>query len=246
MTFTTTASGIEGRSIGMLPGPNEQSAVRSEVHPDVIYEQISTGVPCWITDSTGTHSRLHIDRWLGGDASTPDDRLADETMLDHCWGPTLDVGCGPGRLIAALNDRGVPVLGVDISALAVEMTLQRGGDAICRDVFAPLPGSGKWAHVLLADGNIGIGGDPLRMLARARELLAPEGTVIAELDPRVEGVQQLEVRWETVLNVGRWFSWARVGIGAAGQVARQVGLRLVDKVHVAHRSFAVMERADGV
>ena len=52
-----------------------------------------------------------------------------------------------------------------------------------RDVLGPLPGEGTWDHVLLADGNIGIGGDPLRLLHRAAHLLRPGGTVLVETDP---------------------------------------------------------------
>ena len=34
-----------------------------------------------------------------------------------------------------------------------------------RDLFGALPGEGTWSHVLLADGNIGIGGDPVTLLS---------------------------------------------------------------------------------
>jgi hypothetical protein len=47
-------------------------------------------------------------------------------------------------------------------------------------VFGPLPGTGRWRHILLADGNIGIGGDPARLLRRCRHLLAPDGRVHIE------------------------------------------------------------------
>ena len=46
-----------------------------------------------------------------------------------------------------------------------------GRPALRRDVFEPLPGTGRWQTVLLADGNVGLGGDPLRVLRRAAELL---------------------------------------------------------------------------
>jgi len=75
---------------------------------------------------------------------------------------------GPGRFVAALAARGIPALGVDISAAAVQMTIQRGGTALHQDLFAPLPGHGRWARVLLADGNIGIGGGPSRRRRRRR------------------------------------------------------------------------------
>ena len=50
-----------------------------------------------------------------------------------------------------------------------------GALALHRDVFATVPGTGRWARVLLADGNIGIGGDPDALLSRVAELLKPPG-----------------------------------------------------------------------
>jgi hypothetical protein len=59
----------------------------------------------------------------------------------------------------------MPVLGVDSSATAVEMTRRRGGTAICRDLFAPLPAEGSWEQILLTDGNIGIGANSSHTVA---------------------------------------------------------------------------------
>ena len=66
---------------------------------------------------------------------------------------------------------GQPALGIDISAEAVRQARRRGAPAMCRDVFEPVPGAGRWRTVLLADGNIGIGGDPAASCAAAVELL---------------------------------------------------------------------------
>ncbi|MFR9805339.1 class I SAM-dependent methyltransferase [Pseudonocardia sp. RS010] len=107
----------------------------------------------------------------------------DAWLLDRCAGAVLDLGCGPGRLVAALAARGVPALGVDSSPVARMLCRRRGAAMLCRDLFAPLPGEGTWAHVLLADGNIGIGGDPPRLLTRAAALLGPGGTVLVETGP---------------------------------------------------------------
>jgi len=49
---------------------------------------------------------------------------------------------GPGRFVAALAARGIPALGVDISAAAVQMTIQRGGTALHRTCSRRCPGTG--------------------------------------------------------------------------------------------------------
>jgi 2-polyprenyl-3-methyl-5-hydroxy-6-metoxy-1,4-benzoquinol methylase len=70
---------------------------------------------------------LQVSRWCGA----PD--AIDEEMLRHCRGPVLDVGCGPGRLTVALTERGIPVLGVDISRAAVARVRQAGAPALVSD-----------------------------------------------------------------------------------------------------------------
>ncbi len=155
----------------------------------------------------------------------------------------MDVGCGPGRFTAALADRGVDVLGVDVSAMAVEMTLERGGTALHRDIFAPMPGGGQWSRVLLADGNIGIGGHPIRLLQRARELLHPGGVVVAEVDAHATGVTAEYRRWETHHSVGSWFPWAHVGSDAIGALAASAGYLLASAVYVRDRCIVALHVA---
>ncbi|MEO3813113.1 class I SAM-dependent methyltransferase [Sphaerisporangium sp. B11E5] len=164
----------------------------------------------------------------------------DEGMLARCAGPTLDVGSGPGRLTAALARRGVPVLGVDISPLAVALTRRAGGPALCGSVFGPLPGTGRWAVALLADGNIGIGGDPAALLLRLRELVRPGGTVIAELAPPGSpgGVHRVRLRHGG--RAGDWFPWATVPADGVAPLARRCGFRSTDHWDEAGRWFAAL------
>lgn len=163
---------------------------------------------------------------------------ADQWMLDRCHGPTIDLGCGPGRLVAALHARGVAALGVDSSTLAMRHCASRRAPAVRRDVFGPLPGEASWRHVLLADGNIGIGGDPAALLRRAAALLRPNGTILVELAPggalwrgeaRLRGSRR---------DAGPWFPWAVVGPEAVTRLARRAGLLVTDVLTRRRRCFA--------
>lgn len=108
------------------------------------------------------------------------------------------------------------------------------------NLFTPLPAEGSWDQVLLADGNIGIGGDPVRMLRRAAGLLAPGGLLIAELESSAAGVQHETLRWETNEHVGPWFPWSRVGVDAVGDLAQAAGLVASTIIEIYSRAIAVL------
>lgn len=187
--------------------------------------------------ANGVREPLEVARWLAPATAT------DGVVLDACRGPTVDVGCGPGRLVASLTDRGVMALGVDISPTAVALTRARGAAALCRDVFDPLPGERRWRHVLLADGNIGIGGDPVALLRRVSLLLGPGGSVLVETLPPGHGLQRELVRLvRTSRACGPWFPWAFVGADAVEEIASYAGLRRSWSVAYGGRWFAELER----
>jgi len=167
---------------------------------------------------------------------------ADESALARCRPPVLDVGCGPGRHTVALGRRGLPALGVDITPAAVEWALPRGALVLHRSVFDRLPGTGRWGTVLLLDGNLGIGGDPRALLARAAELLAPDGVVVAELDPPGTPSAPTTARLEVAGAPGPWFAWDRVPVDEVAGLAAAAGLAVVETWRTDGRWFTVLGR----
>ncbi|MGH9223524.1 MAG: class I SAM-dependent methyltransferase [Acidimicrobiales bacterium] len=150
----------------------------------------------------------------------------EQGFLASVAGPVLDVGCGPGRLVVALARRGVPALGIDSSPLAVATAVDRGAAALQRDVFGPLPGEGRWATVLLFDGNVGIGGDPVRLLSRCRQLAWKTGVVLVEVEPPGTGHRRLRARLERDGERSATFPWSVVGADAIATLAGAAGLRV--------------------
>lgn len=185
----------------------------------------------------GTATPLALGRWCG---SLVD---GDDGLLRRCAGATLDVGCGPGRLAAAAAWQGLPALGIDVSATAVRLARERGVSALRRSVFDHLPGEGRWRTVLLADGNVGIGGDPERLLTRLRSLLAPDGQVLCEFDPPHAPTRAVRVSIEDPRGLrSTEFGWAHVSITDADSVAVAAGLSPTESWKEAGRWFCTLVR----
>lgn len=161
--------------------------------------------------------------------------LVDDLILRRCTAPTLDVGCGPGRMVLELNRRGVPALGIDLAPEAVHHVRAHGGYALIRSVFSRLPGEGRWPNVLLLDGCIGIGGSPELLLRRIRELLAPHGTAYVEHHPDPDLLVRTTARLRS-----RRFAWALVGGRHLAAAANAVGLSIVETWAVQGRFFAAL------
>ncbi|MEU3842885.1 methyltransferase domain-containing protein [Streptomyces sp. NPDC028635] len=113
------------------------SATHEAAPPAAARRRPAGGVPAWAGDepyagalragrgplflrrADGWLLPLEVERWCA------DADAVDLAVLDRCEGSVLDVGCGPGRLVAALAERGRPVLGLDVSEAAVAHTRRR-------------------------------------------------------------------------------------------------------------------------
>ena len=170
--------------------------------------------------------------------------LEERRMVAGLRGPVLDVGCGPGRILERVAQRGLPALGVDPAAGAVALARQRGCSVLQRSVFAPLPGEGRWLSVLLLDGNLGIGGDPVRLLWRCRSIAHAEGAILAEVEPPGARSRTCRARLERGAEVGAWFAWAVVGADAIDELSLAAGLH-IQQLHTTSdgRWFARLVRA---
>lgn len=165
---------------------------------------------------------LPVERWRDHPDSVEMGLLAD--LPD----PVLDVGCGPGRIVAALAASGRVALGIDPSPAAVEEAQRRRAPVLQRSVFGDLPGERRWGAVLLLDGNVGIGGDPGVLLCRVASLLRRGGQVVAEVEGPGTDTESLTVRIESAGAAGPWFPWARVGVDGFDRLATRAGLTLLD------------------
>ncbi|MEX2586563.1 MAG: class I SAM-dependent methyltransferase [Actinomycetota bacterium] len=175
---------------------------------------------------------MDLDLWLS------DPTAADGELLKRAVGPVLDVGCGPGRHVWALARNGVVALGVDASRSAVDIALSRGVPVLQRSIFDPLPGTGRWGSLLILDGSVGIGGDPVALLRRASELLRSGGRALVEVGPPGSDSRNFHARLESGAGCTTWFPWACLGVDAVPEVAQRAGMDWAEIWNTEGRWFA--------
>jgi len=203
---------------------------------EVVFASALRGDPCSV-EAGGAPRLLPVGAW------NQDADASDRVLLSYCEGPTLDIGCGPGRMCTALARDGRVVLGIDVVAEAVAQARDRGASALQRDVFGPVPGEGRWQSALLADGNVGIGGEPAVLLTRVHRLLRPAGRVVVDLAPPGIGLRQRWVRLETREGLTPPFRWALVGIDAIAELAATTGFEAATLREYDGRWFALLDKA---
>ncbi len=204
-----------------------------------VFAEALRGRPCSVVGLGDLPAALPVHRWRR------DADRADLELLAHCAGHTLDLGCGPGRLTAALAQLGHVALGVDVVREAVDQTVARGAIALRRDVFDRLPGEGRWDTALLADGNVGIGGDPVALLLRASEVVAADGRVVVELAPPGVRPRTERVVLECDGLRSAPFSWATVGTDDIGELAAAAGFARADVHGFGERRWCAVLRMMG-
>jgi glycosyltransferase A (GT-A) superfamily protein (DUF2064 family)/SAM-dependent methyltransferase len=178
--------------------------------------------------------RLDVSRWTG--EADEIDMLA----VLRCEPPVIDLGCGPGRMVQALAESGRAALGVDMSSVAVHLSMARGGPALRRRIDDVLPAEGRWGTALLMDSNVGMGGDVAALLARCIRLLTPGGLIICEVDGIAKRHEVHTVVLRTQHATSQPLRWARIGTEALIEVAQSLDLVLLEEWKGGDRSFVAL------
>ncbi len=211
----------------------ELMAGRCRQPVDRLFDELYAGGPVSSSAAGASPAGFEagLPRWVAAADSV------DAMVVSRCVPPVIDLGCGPGRIVGALQRSGRAVLGVDISRAAVALATRDGGQILRRDVAAELPGEGRWGTALLLDGNIGIGGDVAALLDRCRRLVGPGGLIICELDPDPERADRAELVLAGSANRSAELPWSRIGLRRVQSVAVGLDLIMVEEWRAGGRAF---------
>jgi SAM-dependent methyltransferase len=137
-------------------------------------------------------------------------------------GRVLDVGCGAGRVALHLQERGLPVLAIDESPLAVRVARKRGvRRARVLPVAAVGPALGPFDTIVLMRNNFGLAGPKERSPRLLRDLLAvtsEDARIVTDSvdpsrldDPELRRGRDLRfrVRWRRYASP--WFRYLMLG-----------------------------------
>lgn len=180
-------------------------------------------------------------------------------------GRVLDVGCGAGRVCLHLQQRGLDVVGIDVSAGAVEVCRRRG----VRDVrLCPVedvgPSLGTFDTIVMLGNNFGLFASRAkarRLLRRFHALTTERGRIVAETrdiyrtdDPahlayhernrrrgRMAGQVRLRVRYRQIKTP--WFDYLMVSPEELEELLAGTGWRLGRTLEGPDTYVAVIEKA---
>ena len=180
-------------------------------------------------------------------------------------GRVLDVGCGAGRVCLHLQERGLDVVGIDISPGAVEVCRRRG----VRDVrVCPIEdldeSFGVFDTIVMLGNNFGLFGGrskARRLLRRFHALTSERGRIVAETrdvyrtdDPahlayhernrrRGRMAGQLRIRIRYRLATSPWFDYLMVSREELEQLLAGTGWHLARTLDADDMYIAVIEKS---
>jgi SAM-dependent methyltransferase len=175
--------------------------------------------------------------------------VGEREALKHLRGRIVDVGCGAGRVAIVLQERGLDVIGLDASPLAIRAARTLGVRSTrCADLQTLSDELCAFDSILLFGNNFGLFGTPLRarqMLSRWARRASPGMRVFAEsTNPysggapivdrayywrnKARGVAPGQTKYRILYRdlVGPWHPWLFVSQEELRTIARGTGWRI--------------------
>ncbi len=102
--------------------------------------------------------------------------------------PVFEIGCGNGRDSSTLTAAGHPLVGIDLSASAIEQaqTALPSARFVCQDVRAPWPVERAGVVIASLSLHYFAWDETLALVGRIRDCLRPEGTLLCRLNSTLD------------------------------------------------------------
>ncbi|MFX1318205.1 MAG: class I SAM-dependent methyltransferase [Promethearchaeota archaeon] len=158
-----------------------EKAVTPDIFGLILKEQLVSKEPIFhlIEREDGYITCNNTQKYFATKEDWPDNELA---LLQQAESPVLDIGCGAGRHALYLQEKGIDVIGLDISEGAVYVCNKRGLKKVVQGSAAHLPSFKKpFNTFLLLFNNFGIlGNQPntLRLLKNLHQLGTPDANIL--------------------------------------------------------------------
>jgi 2-polyprenyl-3-methyl-5-hydroxy-6-metoxy-1,4-benzoquinol methylase len=160
-------------------------------------------------------------------------------------GKVLDIGCGGGRVLLHIQERGLEAVGIDISPLALELCRRRGAkDVRLLSIRKLSRKTGIFDTIVMYGNNFGLFGNPRRakwLLKKFYGMTSPDALIIAEtIDPykttmkehleyhkanrakgKLGGELRLRIRHKKY--IGDWFEYLFVSKKELGEILKGTG-----------------------
>ena len=173
-----------------------------------------------------------------------------QQAMAHVAGRVLDVGVGAGRFALHLQEKGHPVVGIDISPGALEVCRQRGVADVRGLPFHRIDHSFSFFDTILMMGNnFGLFATPKRarwLLRRLKGLTSPNARIVAESrdvyatdrpehlayhrrnQTRGKLAGELRIRCRFRQHIGDWIPYLMVSQTEMAQIVEGTGWRIAE------------------
>lgn len=190
----------------------------------------------WLHNSYGKVEEMPVDVFFRGIGEMPDLELI---ALSQCSGKILDIGAGVGSHALILQEKGMDVTALEISATACQIMKLRGVKKILnQDIFTYR--DEKFDTLLMLMNGIGLSESisGLRYFLRhVKTLLNPGGKLIfdssdisylyfGETFPTDKYYGQISYQYEYAGEKGDWFNWLYIDKQLLKEIATEEGWKL--------------------
>jgi cyclopropane fatty-acyl-phospholipid synthase-like methyltransferase len=192
------------------------------------------------------YSMVRDDGWVEYPNDPAEYFRVNDWYIQHAKGKVLDVGCGSGSYMLALQKKGHEVHGMDIDANCVKTCKERGLQSVWRGNILK-PGyftRRRYDTIVLAGNNLGIAGNVgnlKKMLRHFHSITTQNGIVLGEglnfaatknmLHKKYHALQKKKGRFPGTMTiridykdmVGEWFDWMHTPLKELKAVATETG-----------------------